>query len=66
MTTSNWLTHDIYSSHFSAVDRDLVIYRNLVLKLALPVIGQPSTGLESALFQMANTVVAQTNDQCLA
>jgi hypothetical protein len=47
-------------------DRDLILHRSLILKQALPGIGQPAEGLEVALLQMANAVVAQTNDQRLA
>jgi hypothetical protein len=47
-------------------DQDLILHRQLVLRLALPGLGQPSEGLESALFQMANAVVLQRNDQRLA
>jgi hypothetical protein len=49
-----------------AADRDLIIHRNIALKLALPGIGQPPLGLEVALMQMASAVVNQTNDQRLA
>lgn len=49
-----------------AADKDLIMHRNLALKLALPGIHQPSNGLESALYQMANAVAAQTSDQRLA
>jgi hypothetical protein len=49
-----------------AADKDLILHRHLALKLALPGLGQPAEGLEEALFQMANAMVAQTADQCLA
>jgi hypothetical protein len=47
-------------------DQDLIQHRSFTLKLALPGLGQPAEGLESALFQMANAVVAQTIDQRMA
>ena len=46
-------------------DKDLLAHRAMALKLALPGLGEPSAGLESALLQMATAVVAQTNDQRL-
>jgi hypothetical protein len=49
-----------------AADQDLILHRNLALKLALPGLGQPSKGLEAALFQMASAVVNQTNKQRVA
>ncbi len=47
-------------------DKDLIAQRALALKLVLPGLGQPSAGLETALLQMANAVVTQTNDQRIA
>jgi hypothetical protein len=49
-----------------AADRDLILHRNHVLKQALPGLGQPTPGLETALFQMANAIIAQTTDQRVA
>jgi hypothetical protein len=47
-------------------DRDLINHWTLLLKQALTGLGQPAAGLEVALMQMAQAVVAQTNDQRLA
>ncbi len=49
-----------------AADQDLILHHNLALKLALPGLGQPTEGLEAALFQMASAVVNQTNEQWVA
>jgi hypothetical protein len=46
-----------------AADKDLILHRQQVLKLALPGLGQITPGLESALFQMANAMMTQTTDQ---
>jgi hypothetical protein len=46
-------------------DKDLLNQRAALLKQALPGLGQPTVGLESALLQMAQAVVMQTNDQRL-
>jgi hypothetical protein len=49
-----------------AADKDLILHRQEILKHALPGLGQPTPGLETALFQMANAMVTQTTDQRLA
>jgi hypothetical protein len=47
-------------------DKDLLAHRAMAMKLALPGLDEPPTGLTTALLQMATAVVAQTNDQRLA
>lgn len=49
-----------------AADTDLILHQNQVLKQALLGMYQPTPGSETALFQMANTMMTQTTDNCLA